>query len=107
MAHGSSSLAPLHRPGACVRACLSVCVFALSEPCKLDQLFYGLSSKIVVKPRSPCLLKPSVTQSSDLGLGLSLHSRNSDHSIILIQDNSYSIILTQDNSYIFHFSNTL
>ena len=40
---------------------------------------------------------PRVTQSSDLGVGLSLHTRNDEHRIILIQD----------NSYIFNFSNTL
>ena len=56
-----------------VCACVFECVCVLFDPCKPDPLFYGLSRKIVVKPRSPCLRKPSVTQSSDFGLGLFAH----------------------------------
>ena len=70
-------LAPLHRPGQTS--------FMVSPVRESGQ------------PRSPCLHMPCVTQSSDLGVGLSLHTRNAEHRIILIQD----------NSYILNFSNTM
>ena len=55
----------------------------LFDPSKLDPLFYGLSRKIVVKPRS----------SSDLGLGLFAHKEYCNTESFLYRINMLHLLL--------------